>query len=637
MKSKMFLHKETLPLEIPINFSNTNLKYVDKKFLNTTKWTIPMAFLVPKTNGEEVRNLSLPHPLAQIKMMNFIEQFDSNITSFCSLSPYSIRSPWKINRANYAELERKKEEFNYYNEQFLFEGTREEKFKISHNDIVKELLNYFSYRIFNNIVQFKQSQTYFRAKYKYDNVMNIDIKEFFNSIYTHSLEWAVVGGKSLVKIGKSTKPKKARDSFFKCIDAICMDINYNETNGIIIGPEFSRIISEVLLTRIDLEIARDLSSQGLELNKHYLIYRFIDDYTIFFMNPKEDSERIIRNTIEKHLRGYKLNINKDKYYCTKSESMLEDDFIIIFNQKFERFKETFIKSKRNKDKNRIISNFLVEFNILINTYKSKKLSLVRYALKALKDILGYHESPVDRQYLLDIAAYIFNYAPEYFSTQNLYTLFLKHRKLHEGIEKEENILFDCDEEIFNRIHKIIKQHINDFNSIYELLVSAKFLTKKIPSPLLCKILDKHKDDYFSICSVAVYILSNNGKVEPEYKIVKQKIIKLLTTFIEDYEIKSKSSYQDAKYFYLINDFNYYPGFIHTDRKIKTLLQKHWKDMQKQIQQDYFQNDEPAIKSQLTSSIMGASYYQWNCSYKKFLKRSFLKSANTFNSSQNAPY
>ena len=34
--------------------------------------------------------------------------------------------------------------------------------------------------------------------------------------------------------------------------------------------------------------------------------------------------------------------------------------------------------------------------------------------------------------------------------------------------------FDCDEEIFNRIHKIIKQHINDFNSIYELLVSAKF-------------------------------------------------------------------------------------------------------------------------------------------------------------------
>ena len=82
----------------------------------------------------------------------------------------------------------------------------------------------------------------------------------------------------------------------------------------------------------------------------------------------------------------------------------------------------------------------MEFNILINTYKSKKLSLVRYALKALKDILGYHESPVDRQYLLDIAAYIFNYAPEYFSTQNLYTLFLKHRKLHEGIEKEENIL-----------------------------------------------------------------------------------------------------------------------------------------------------------------------------------------------------
>ena len=66
-----------------------------------------------------------------------------------------------------------------------------------------------------------------------------------------------------------------------------MDINYNETNGIIIGPEFSRIISEVLLTRIDLEIARDLSSQGLELNKHYLIYRFIDDYTIFFMNPKK--------------------------------------------------------------------------------------------------------------------------------------------------------------------------------------------------------------------------------------------------------------------------------------------------------------------------------------------------------------
>ena len=40
------------------------------------------------------------------------------------------------------------------------------------------------------------------------------------------------------------------------------EMNYNETNGIVIGPEFSRIFAEVILQQIDTSVERELLKLG---------------------------------------------------------------------------------------------------------------------------------------------------------------------------------------------------------------------------------------------------------------------------------------------------------------------------------------------------------------------------------------
>ena len=39
-------------------------------------------------------------------------------------------------------------------------------------------------------------------------------------------------------------------------------LNYNETNGIVIGPEFSRIFAEIILQRVDKEVEKALYVNG---------------------------------------------------------------------------------------------------------------------------------------------------------------------------------------------------------------------------------------------------------------------------------------------------------------------------------------------------------------------------------------
>jgi len=56
-------------------------------------------------------------------------------------------------------------------------------------------------------------------------------------------------------------------------------MNYNETNGIVIVPEFSRIFSEVVLQYIDKTVEANLAkNHKIYRNKNYECYRYVDDY-----------------------------------------------------------------------------------------------------------------------------------------------------------------------------------------------------------------------------------------------------------------------------------------------------------------------------------------------------------------------
>lgn len=120
-----------------------------------------------------------------------------------------------------------------------------------------------------------------------------DISNFFPSIYSHSIPWALVG---------FTTAKRQRNSnlWFNQVDKCVREMKRNETNGIPIGPATSNIISEAILVRID-EILR---------NEGFTFIRFIDDYTAYF-DTFEEAERFIRRLGEE-LSHYKLLLNAKK-------------------------------------------------------------------------------------------------------------------------------------------------------------------------------------------------------------------------------------------------------------------------------------------------------------------------------------
>ncbi|PPV41777.1 hypothetical protein C5L43_04655, partial [Ectopseudomonas oleovorans] len=86
--------------------------------------------------------------------------------------------------------------------------------------------------------------------------------------------------------------------------------NYNETAGILIGPEVSRIFSEIIFQKIDSNIESELSDLGLQANRHYAIRRYVDDYFVF--SDSENNSKLIAETIEKYCKFYKFNLNTSK-------------------------------------------------------------------------------------------------------------------------------------------------------------------------------------------------------------------------------------------------------------------------------------------------------------------------------------
>lgn len=120
-----------------------------------------------------------------------------------------------------------------------------------------------------------------------------DISNFFPSIYSHSIPWALVGFQA---------SKKQRDPklWFNQVDKCVRAMKRNETNGVPIGPATSNIISEAILVRIDTILK----------NEGFIFVRFIDDYTAYF-DTYEEAEKFIR-MLGEELSKYKLLLNAKK-------------------------------------------------------------------------------------------------------------------------------------------------------------------------------------------------------------------------------------------------------------------------------------------------------------------------------------
>ncbi|WP_075256234.1 antiviral reverse transcriptase Drt3b [Herbaspirillum camelliae] len=302
---------ETLPYETPIIFSNDGIYdrinsvgssdsvqriivrtlILGEEHPSNIHSTIPYSFKIKK-NSTEFRRLALLHPCSQWKVKQFYEKYERLILHYCSESPASIRAPQKVAST-------------FYNKS-SWENVHQYKsgsVSLAASDrYAKHAPSYFSYRGFDRLYKFFNSREYFSLEKSFSVLRTLDVAKCFDSIYTHCLSWAV-------KDKAFTKESVAVSSTFaQEFDQTIRHGNHNETNGIPIGPEFSRIFAEILFQKIDrLTVAK---LKDLRFGINYTFRRYVDD--VFIFADSEATANAVYEVYADQLMAFNLHGNNAK-------------------------------------------------------------------------------------------------------------------------------------------------------------------------------------------------------------------------------------------------------------------------------------------------------------------------------------
>lgn len=292
---------DTLPYEIPLFFTNEHVfneltrnkslsgypEFVSKMILRKGP-TRPFIYRVQKGGGSH-RQLGIPHPSAQVRFAELYRDFDSFIENICARSPYSLRFPTRVGS-------------HFFQSQYVSlkdRGSGVDEDPASFGGQRKWASSYFYYKRYAHIHRFFSSDEFMRLEQKFSFMLKLDISRCFESIYTHSISWAVRGK----EFGKDNKNSFFFESEF---DEKMMNSNWGETSGILIGPEVSRIFAESIMQSIDVQVHEAMGDIGRSIE----IRRYVDDFFVFG-NSLDVLERA-RLCVEAAASRFNLHLNEKK-------------------------------------------------------------------------------------------------------------------------------------------------------------------------------------------------------------------------------------------------------------------------------------------------------------------------------------
>lgn len=275
-------------------------------------------YSITKDGRKEGRRLSVIHPFHQVKMLEFYDRYKTLLIDFCQRSNFSIRYPYKV--ADY-----QKNSKGYY--------------KIMSDDALsvdtsESLKHFFSYKHYKNINNFYDDYRFLRAEKKFAKMVKMDLESCFERISPDKL--------SLAMFGHEMKDCKGSMAYDFC--QLQQDFQ-NLNNGIIIGPEFSRIYAEIVLQRIDVDVEKILNEKGLSRKEDYLFYRYVDDGFLFFNT--EQTKKQFLYTYRNVLVRYGLRINKKKVLefsdrpFVQNIGVVKNQLLHLIDVKFENRLQTF--------------------------------------------------------------------------------------------------------------------------------------------------------------------------------------------------------------------------------------------------------------------------------------------------------
>lgn len=150
-----------------------------------------------------------------------------------------------------------------------------------------------------------------RAYAPYRIVLQSDVTNFYRAIYTHSIPWAL-HGKAIAKANRS----RTAELYGNSLDFYMRQVQDGQTMGLPVGPDTSRIISEIILSAIDAEVA------GSAEWKAKAGLRYIDDYFLCF-DTYQDAENALV-ALKEAFSGYELTLNADKTSVLNVSQFNED-------------------------------------------------------------------------------------------------------------------------------------------------------------------------------------------------------------------------------------------------------------------------------------------------------------------------
>lgn len=441
-----YILTDTMPVEVSelfsyVNFynfllSNNKLKKIAKHVLREKAsnkeilfgakdghWQAkPLSYYILKDCNGSLRNISLLQPLSILNLYFFVIAYEKELLETIKRkSLFSVRYQSKNNDLFYKC--RSKGLSKYFSQL-----SKESKMYA-----IQQVGNYFKIKGFSSISTLINSRYWSFLNLHFKYFAKADYKECFSSIYTHSFKWIVSANVSDSKAMKNS-------NLYVVIDRILQNINGYSSNGIIVGPEFSRMIAEILLQEIDFRVKNELITQNLYFGKNYVVLRFVDDFFIFANSPETIS--LIIKCINKHSLDFLLKLNENKTYYDNTPVILNkwlcdarafSDKItnlfykrneIINNDKIKCiFKNEFVFYQRYKDdfisilkKNINFTKYIVSFSIstFLNCVSTKKIrkGITIFDLSNNKDYIS----------LLDLVLYIYSFAPNFDNSQKVISI-----------------------------------------------------------------------------------------------------------------------------------------------------------------------------------------------------------------------
>lgn len=266
------------PKELPPCFCTSDLADQSALVLKATecinpKLSIPLVYSGFKSETAR-RKFAIPNPYHFCKATSKIVDGESELMRIFSSSKYSLRAPIDGKPA---------EENSYAMKSQNAAETREAIEQLYQNNKVEVCL---------------------------------DINSFFDSIYTHTIPWAIHG------VATAKKHKGDLSLLGNRLDSCMQAMNYGQTNGVLIGNDLSRIVSEIILCTVDEQIQSKFPSIHCK--------RFVDDYYIYTKDIN-DVQQIIA-FIRKELAKYQLILNENKIRVKESPFVYSKAWYIEMKQ-----------------------------------------------------------------------------------------------------------------------------------------------------------------------------------------------------------------------------------------------------------------------------------------------------------------